>query len=69
MQHFTTLGNAAYKFFKTFCANPAWAKCVNKVTLFARSNAIGCIMLIGGRGGQRIIPYNRHLFYIRSIKI
>ena len=28
MQHFTTLGNAAYKFFKTFRANPAWAKCV-----------------------------------------
>ena len=25
MQHFTTLGNAAYKFFKTFRANPAWA--------------------------------------------
>ena len=30
MQHFTTLGNAAYKFFKTFCANPAWAKCVGR---------------------------------------
>ena len=30
---------------------------VNKVTLFARSNAIGCIMLIGGRGGRRIIAY------------
>ena len=29
MQHFTTLGNAAYKFFKTFRANPAWAKCVS----------------------------------------
>ena len=28
MQHFSTLGNAAYKFFKTFRANPAWAKCV-----------------------------------------
>ena len=28
MQHFTTFGNAAYKFFKTFRANPAWAKCV-----------------------------------------
>ena len=28
MQHFTTLGNAAYKFFKTFRANPVWAKCV-----------------------------------------
>ena len=28
MQHFTTLGNAAYKFFKTFRANPKWAKCV-----------------------------------------
>ena len=30
MQHFTntTLGNAAYKFFKTFRANPAWTKCV-----------------------------------------
>ena len=27
MQHFTTLGNAAYKFFKTFRANPAWAVC------------------------------------------
>ena len=27
MQHFTTLGNAAYNFFKTFRANPAWAKC------------------------------------------
>ena len=24
MQHFTSLGNAAYKFFKTFRANPAW---------------------------------------------
>ena len=30
---------------------------VNKVTLFARSNAIGCIILIGGRGGRRIIAY------------
>ena len=30
MQHFTTLGNAAYKFFKTFRANPAWAKCVGR---------------------------------------
>ena len=29
----------------------------NKVTLFARSNAIGCIILIGGRGGRRIIAY------------
>ena len=28
MQNFTTLGNAAYKFFKTFRANPAWAMCV-----------------------------------------
>ena len=28
MQHFTTLGNAAYRFFKTFRANPGWAKCV-----------------------------------------
>ena len=28
MQHFTTLGNADYRFFKTFRANPAWAKCV-----------------------------------------
>ena len=28
MQHFTTLGNAAYKFFKTFRANPAWVMCV-----------------------------------------
>ena len=24
MQHFSTLGNAAYKFFKTFRANLAW---------------------------------------------
>ena len=30
MQHFSTLGNAAYKFFKTFRANPAWAKCVSR---------------------------------------
>ena len=30
MQHFTTLGNAAYKFFKTFRANPTWAKCVGR---------------------------------------
>ena len=30
MQHFTTLGNAAYKFFKTFRANPAWSKCVGR---------------------------------------
>ena len=30
MQHFTTLGNAAYKFFKTFCANPGWAKYVGR---------------------------------------
>ena len=30
MQHFTTLGYAAYKFFKTFRANPAWAKCVGR---------------------------------------
>ena len=30
IQHFTTLGNAAYKFFKTFRANPAWAKCVGR---------------------------------------
>ena len=30
MQHFPTLGNVAYKFFKTFCANPAWAKCVGR---------------------------------------
>ena len=29
MQHFITLGNAAYKFFKTFRANPAWAECVS----------------------------------------
>ena len=29
MQHFSTLGNAAYKFFKTFRASPAWAKCVS----------------------------------------
>ena len=28
MQHFSTLGNAAYKFFKTFRANPASAECV-----------------------------------------
>ena len=27
MQHFSTLGNAAYKFFKTFRANLAWAVC------------------------------------------
>ena len=26
MQHFSTLGNAAYKFFQTFRANPTWAK-------------------------------------------
>ena len=30
MQHFTTLGNAAYKFSKTFRANPAWGKCVGR---------------------------------------
>ena len=30
MQHFTTLGNAAYTFFKTFRTNPAWAKCVGR---------------------------------------
>ena len=30
MQHFSTLGNAAYKFFKTLRANPAWAKCVSR---------------------------------------
>ena len=30
MQDFTTLGNAAYKFFRTFRANPAWAKCVGR---------------------------------------
>ena len=30
MQHFTTIGNAAYKFFKTFRANLAWAKCVGR---------------------------------------
>ena len=30
MQHFITLGNAAYKFFKTFRANPAWAMCVGR---------------------------------------
>ena len=30
MQHFTTLENAAYKFFKTFRATPAWAKCVGR---------------------------------------
>ena len=30
MQHFSTRGNAAYKFFKTFRANPAWAKCVSR---------------------------------------
>ena len=29
MQHFNTLGNAAYKFFK-FRANPAWAECVSR---------------------------------------
>ena len=30
MQHFTRLGNAAYKFFKTFRANPACAKYVGR---------------------------------------
>ena len=30
MQHFSTLGNSAYKFFKTFRANPAGAKCVSR---------------------------------------
>ena len=30
MRHFTALGNAAYKFFKTFRANLAWAKCVGR---------------------------------------
>ena len=30
MQHFTPLENAAYKFFKTFRATPAWAKCVGR---------------------------------------
>ena len=30
MQHFTTLVNAAPKFFKTFRANPARAKCVGR---------------------------------------
>ena len=30
MQHFSTLRNAAYKFFKTFRANPAWAECVSR---------------------------------------
>ena len=30
MQHFSTHGNAAYKFFKTFRANPAWAQCVSR---------------------------------------
>ena len=30
MQHFSTLGNAACKFFKTFRANPAWAECVSR---------------------------------------
>ena len=30
MQHFSTPVNAAYKFFKTFRANPAWAKCVGR---------------------------------------
>ena len=30
MQHFSTLENAAYKFFKTFRANPAWAECVSR---------------------------------------
>ena len=37
--------------------NSIAAKKFNKVTLFARSNAIGCIILIGGRGGRRIIAY------------
>ena len=30
MQHFTTRGNAACNFFKTFHANPAWAMCVGR---------------------------------------
>ena len=30
MQHFSTPVNAAYKFFKTFRANPAWAKCAGR---------------------------------------
>ena len=30
MKHFSTRGNAAYKFFKTFRANPAWAECVSR---------------------------------------
>ena len=30
MQHFSTLGNAAYKFFKTFHGKPAWAECVSR---------------------------------------
>ena len=43
MQHFSTLGNAAYKFFKTFRANPAWAKCVgrdHKITIYRRESPI-----------------------------
>ena len=44
MQHFSTLGNAAYKYFKTFRANPAWAKCVSRhrgggLNIFAKINS------------------------------
>ena len=42
MQHFTTLGNAAYKFFKTFRANPAWAKCVGGVEYFREDRQHTC---------------------------
>ena len=37
MQHFTTLGNAAYKFFKTFRANLSWHEIVPRVlSIFAK---------------------------------
>ena len=36
MQHFTTLGNAAYKFFKTFCANPL------QIYIFKRNVFVQC---------------------------
>ena len=46
MQHFNTLGNAAYKFFKTFRANPAWAKCVGRdrggLNIFAKIGQHTC---------------------------
>ena len=46
MQHFSTLGNAAYKFFKTFRANPAWAECVSRdrggLNIFAKIRQHTC---------------------------